>query len=99
MIDHGIKVVAVVNTQSPEKVENILTELVGANSISRTESGFLIRTTMHGQRATETNRALLSALRGVDNGLTLESEWTDDGVTAKFSDFVLKGIEEAHVSI
>lgn len=97
MIGRAFRVVASVNTQIPDTVQNVLATLVGANSISRTENGFKIKATMHGQRATELNKLLFAALRNVDDGVGLEAEWTVDGVTQRFSNFVLREIEEGHI--
>jgi len=49
---------------------------------------------MHGESAKDLNRTLLSALRKVEKKTTLRAEWTADGVTERYFDYVLKATRE-----
>ena len=50
---------------------------------------------MKGESARELNRAFLSALRRIEKKTTLRAEWTHDGLTERFFDYVPKGVREA----
>ena len=87
-------VVADIRTEDPKRIEPILEDLVGVNAMLRTDTGFRVKTTLEGESARELNRSLLSALRRVEKKTTLRAEWTYDGTTERFFDFVPKGIRE-----
>ncbi len=89
------KLVAEIKTSDPKKIEPILFDLIGVDGILRTEKGFKITKTFEGQSARELNRGLLSNLRRVVKSTTMRSEWTHDGTTERFFDYVPKGIREA----
>ena len=95
MATKKFKVVADISTIDPKRIEPVLTELVGVNAVLRTDNGFRIRTTMEGESGMELNRFLLSALRRVENKTTLRAEWTCDGTTERFFEYVSKGIKDA----
>ncbi len=78
-------------TDAPKEIEPVLTELVGADAILRIDHGFRVRATMEGETARELNRGLLSALRRVSKRTTLRAEWTNNGLTERFFDYVPKG--------
>ncbi len=72
-----------------------LTELVGVDAILRTVEGLGIKSSLEGESARELNRSLLSALRSIDRKTTLRGEWTSDGITERFFDYVPKGVRKA----
>jgi hypothetical protein len=76
----------------PDRIEPVLTEIVGVNAILKTDNGFKVKTTMEGESARELNRSFLSSLRQVEKKTTLRAEWTFDGTTERFFDYVPKGI-------
>ena len=87
--------VADIGTLDPKRIEPVLAELAGVNAILKTDHGFRIRTTtMEGESAREFNRSLLSASQRVSKRTTLRAEWTHDGTTERFFDYVPKGIRE-----
>lgn len=86
---------AEITTDAPKKIEPVLTELAGAKSISKIDRGFRVRAVMEGETARDLNRSLLSALRRVSKRTTLRAEWTNNGVTERFFDYVPKGTRKA----
>jgi len=50
---------------------------------------------MEGTDSRELNRELLSSLRRVERRIRLRSEWTVNGVTDRFFDYVPKGTRPA----
>jgi hypothetical protein len=87
--------VADITTTNQEAVEKVLLKLVGVNALMITEGGFKVKTKMEGESARELNRSLLSALRRVEKQTTLRAEWTFDGTTERFFDYVAKGIRKS----
>ena len=86
---------AEITTANPEGIEAVLADLVGVNAILKTDKGFRVNTTMSGENARDLNRTLLGALRRVSKMTTLRAEWTADGLTERFFDYVPRGIREA----
>ena len=86
---------AEITTANPEGIEAALADLVGVNAILKTDKGFRVNTTMSGENARDLNRSFLSALRRVSKMTTLRAEWTSDGVTERFFDYVPRGVREA----
>lgn len=86
---------AQIDTVNSEGVQAALEDLVGVDGIMGTNGGFTVMTTKTGESARELNRAFLSALRRVEKRTTLRAEWTYDGVTERFFDYVPKGIRKA----
>lgn len=84
-----------ITTTDLKGVEALLRDFVGAGGILRTDKGFTVKTIMSGESARELNRSLLSALRRVSKATTLRAEWTHDGLTERFFDYVPKGIRKA----
>jgi len=60
--------------------------------VRRTEepTEFVLEGTLEGASAKDLNRALLSALRRVEKKTRLRSEWTCEGTTERFFDYVPK---------
>lgn len=87
--------IALVSTENPQAIKLVLEELVSKRSITRTDEGFLVKATMHGESARELNRTLLSAPRRVERKTRLRSEWKSGGTTEPFFDYVPKGSRKA----
>lgn len=81
-------------TDDPMRTLAVLTNLFGPDSILRIDHGFRVRVTLEGDTARELNRALFSALRRVSKRTTLRAEWTSDGVTERFFDYVPEGLRK-----
>lgn len=79
-------------TDDPKRTLPVLTDLFGPDSILKIDHGFRVRTTMEGETARELNRSLLSSLRRLSKRTTLRAEWTNNGVTERFFDYVPRGI-------
>jgi len=84
-----------VSTDNRQAIKQILEELVAKKSITSTDEGFLVKSTMYGESARELNRSLLSALRKVERKTRLRAEWTFGGKTESFFDYVPKGSRKA----
>ncbi len=81
---------AQISTRDPNKIEPVLTKVIGVNGIIRTEKGFKVKGTMEGESAVELNLKLLSALRQMERETNLQAEWTNGKATAHFFNYVLK---------
>ena len=79
------------SSHNPQEVGTALRELVKNGSIKREKSGFYIEVEMEGNSARDMNRSLLSALRRIEKRTTIRAEWTCNGVTERFFDYVPKG--------
>ena len=97
MPDVAFHLVAEVSSQSPEAIESLLIDLVDG-SVTPTKDGFHVEGWMRGPDARELNRFLLSALRRVERRTRLRAEWTGEGETHRFFDYVPKGTRLAEAS-
>jgi hypothetical protein len=88
--DIAFHLVADVKSESPEAIESLLVDLVDGN-VTPTGEGFHVDGWMRGADARELNRFLLSALRRVERRTRLRAEWTSEGETQRFFDYVPKG--------
>jgi hypothetical protein len=84
-----------ISTENSHGIKRVLEELFSKTSITRTDEGFLVKATMHGENARDLNRSLLSALRRVERKTRLRAEWTSGGTTKRFFDYVPKGTRKA----
>ncbi|MGI0071888.1 MAG: hypothetical protein ACRECT_07510 [Thermoplasmata archaeon] len=82
-----------VSTESPDAIRPILDEWLAPGSVEPTDTPgeFVVRAEVDGPSARELNRSLLSALRRAEKRTRLRAEWTGDGVTERFFDYVPKG--------
>lgn len=75
-----------------ELLRGPLREHLGPNGRITLEGEELrVEAELEGSSARELNRALLSALRRVEKRTRLRAEWTAEGVTERFFDYVPKG--------
>jgi hypothetical protein len=88
---------ASVSTDDPAAIRPVLLRLVTPGSVvSGTQKGeLLVRAEMEGSSARALNRTLLSQLRRVEKRTRLRSEWTSEGITERFFDYVPKGQRRA----
>ncbi|HTT45836.1 MAG TPA: hypothetical protein VMH38_07500 [Thermoplasmata archaeon] len=86
-----------VSTADPTVVGPVLERAIAAGTVSPGDSPgeFRVEATLQGASARELNRALLSELRRVEKKTRLRSEWTCNGVTERFFDYVPKGTRKA----
>jgi len=65
--------------------------LDGKGAIKPTDDGFEVEVELIGQSARDLNRMLLSEMRKAERRTRLRAEWTSDGITERFFDYVPKG--------
>jgi hypothetical protein len=84
---------ATVSTESPEVVRAILERELPRASISPSgrSTEYRVEGALDGESARDLNRALLSALRRGEKRTRLRAEWTCEGTTERFFDYVPKG--------
>ena len=83
------KLSATVSSENLDGVRATLEAFLGTKArIERTSNGFEVEATLVGVEARELNRRLLSGMRRVEKSTRLRAEWTADGVTEKFFDYV-----------
>jgi hypothetical protein len=86
---------ATVSTDGPAAIRPHLERFLGPKAkIGRTEGGFRVAATLVGESARDLNRQLVSEMRRVRKKTRLRAEWTADGVTEKFFDYVPKGTQK-----
>ncbi len=83
-----------ISTDSPDKIGPMLGRLVGG-TITRTPEGFRVEASTRGTDPRELNRELLSAMRRLERRTRLRAEWTGNGMTHRFFDYVPKGTRPA----
>ena len=84
---------ASVSTASPQAVRPILVQRFpgGAVTLTGDPSELVVRAEVEGPDATTLNRELLTDLRRIERKTRLRAEWSAQGTTEKFFDYVLKG--------
>ncbi len=85
-----------VSSAKVEVLRPTLRELLGrSGSMAREGADLVIQAEMDGESARDLNRTLLSALRHVEKRTRLRAEWTAEGVSERFFDYVPKGTHPA----
>jgi hypothetical protein len=92
--DTSFHLIADVSSDTPDAIGVLLQELVDG-TVTASPDGFHIDGFMRGSEARELNRFLLSALRRVERRTRLRAEWTANGETHRFFDYVPKGVSPA----
>ncbi len=84
---------ATVSSERPELVRPVLESQIPGGNVSRTGDPKELRVEgmVDGPSARELNRTLLSALRRAEKRTRLRAEWTAEGTTERFFDYVPKG--------
>lgn len=85
---------ATVKTVNQEGIRGLLDELFGVDAFMLTDGGFRVSSFMVGESARELNRSFLEKLRRVEKRTTLRAEWTNEGSTERFFDYVPKGMRK-----
>jgi hypothetical protein len=82
-----------VSSDDPARVRIVLERRFGEGSViaGEAKNEFRIRAAVDGPSAHELNRSLLSELRREAKRTRLRAEWTCEGVTERFFDYVPKG--------
>jgi hypothetical protein len=86
----NFKLKAQINRSDGETIRHALDQLAAKGSVRKEGDEFVVEAEMEGASAKELNRTLLSALRKVGKRTTLRAEWTSDGTSERFFDYVLK---------
>jgi hypothetical protein len=97
--DQTFKLLARVNSDKLEAISPALARFIGtAGTLKKSEDekgGFIVEAKMQGSSAKELNRTLLSTLRKVEKKMTLRAEWSFEGITERYFDYVLKKKEKS----
>jgi len=85
-----------VSTEAPQRVGPILHQRFPAGSVSQGSepNEFLVDASVEGESARDLNRDLLTALRQGEKRTRLRAEWTWNGTTERFFDYVPKGTKK-----
>ena len=96
MLDKYFKLTARVSSSNPRAIRPILENLITQGSVKEVQEEFQVGAGMEGESAKELNRFLQSSLRRVEKRTRLRAEWTsDDGITQRFFDYVLKSTSKS----
>jgi hypothetical protein len=91
MSEKKIKLTANASSANPFAIKPILERIVGSNgTLKPTNDGFDVSAELKGDCSKDLNRTLLSELRKAEKKTRLRAEWTCDGTTEKYFDYVLK---------
>jgi hypothetical protein len=83
-------------TSHIDGVRSPIERLLGPTAkIERTLDGWQIDAVIAGESGKELNRQLLTEMRRVEKKTGLRAEWTADGMTEQFVDYVPKGTKTA----
>ncbi len=88
---------AEVSTDNSVAVKPVLERMITRGSVTgdEKEGVFRVQAEMEGSSARELNRYLLSELRRAEKKTRLRAEWTSEGFTERFFDYVPKGTRSA----
>jgi hypothetical protein len=97
LVQRTFKLSARISSDNPSAIKTVLREFVGGKgSVKAIEEGFEIEAGLTGKSARDLNRTLLSQLRKAEHRTRLRAEWTSNGVTERFFDYVPKGKKKIH---
>ena len=97
LIQKRFKLSARVSSDNPSAVRAVVEEfLAGNGSIKTIAEEFEVEAELTGESARDLNPTLLSRMRKVERRTRLRAEWTADGVTERFFDYVPKGKKKTH---
>ncbi len=89
------RLVARVSSANPSAIREPLVRFVGHQGlVTSTDDGFVVDSQLEGTTARDLNRQLLSELRRVEKRTRLRAEWTAEGTTERFFDYVPKGVRK-----
>jgi hypothetical protein len=85
-----------VSSATPSAIKDVLERIIGKKgSIKPTADGFEVNAEFKGESAKDLNRMLLTEMRRAEKKTRLRSEWSSEGTTEKFFDYVLKQTKKA----
>ena len=89
---------AKVSSDNLSAVKPALERFIGnKGTVKETAQGFEVEAELHGESAVALNRTLLSEMRRTEKRTRLRAEWTSEGKTEKFFDYVPKGSRNPQV--
>lgn len=97
MAEQRFRLVADISSDDPQAIEAVLHQMIDAGTVTPIEDGFHVVATLSGSSARDLNRLMLSALRKAHRRTRLRSEWTSEGVTYCFFDYVPLGVRPAEL--
>ena len=96
MSEKKFKLSARVSSATPSAIKDVLERIIGKKgSIKPTADGFEVNAEFKGESAKDLNRMLLTEMRRAEKKTRLRSEWSSEGTTEKFFDYVLKQTKKA----
>jgi hypothetical protein len=99
LLQRTFKLSARIGSDNPSVIRTVLEQFLGGKgSIKAADDGFEVVAELTGESARDLNRMLLSQMRKAERRTRLRAEWTADGVTERFFDYVPKGKKKAHVN-
>ena len=97
MVKRTFKLSARISSDNPPAIRPVLEQSLGDKvSVKATDEGLEVEAELTGESARDLNRMLLSQMRKVERRTRLRAEWTADGVTERFFDYVPKGKKKTH---
>jgi hypothetical protein len=88
-----------ISSNNPSAIRTVLGQFLGGKgSVKAADDGFEVVAELTGESARDLNRMLLSQMRKAERRTRLRAEWTADGVTERFFDYVPKGKKKAHIN-
>ncbi len=97
MVQKRFTVLARISSDNPPLIKPVLQKFAGGKgSVKAIDEGFEIKGEFTGESARDLNRMLLSEMRKAERRTRLRAEWTADGVTESFFDYVPKGKKKTH---
>ena len=84
------KLSARINSANPGAIRPLLNPLKKNGTVREENNEFFVEASVEGTSAKELNRSLLSELRRAEKKTRLRAEWTSNGVTERYFDYVLK---------
>jgi hypothetical protein len=84
-----------IHTTDHAGVQIALARLLPHGSVNPTDEGFRVEAVLEGTSAEDLSRMFLSALRRIDQRVTLHAAWTAAGITEHFFDYTARGTSPA----
>lgn len=97
MAQRTFKLSARISSDNPSAIRTVIQQFSGGKgSVKAIDEGFEVEAELTGESARDLNRMLLSQMRKAERRTRLRAEWTSDGVTERFFDYVPKGKRKTH---
>jgi hypothetical protein len=98
VVQRKFKLSARISSATPSAIKTVLQQFLSdKGSVKPADGGFEVEGELTGESARDLNRMLLSQMRRAERRTRLRSEWTADGVTERFFDYVPKGRKKTRI--